>query len=180
MHAEQASNWNVSVSNLACADRFLAFCMSRLLTASVLLYTVFYDRCEHNYISRIYQHDKYGIVFLYAIVVAYFCWFIDHFLQGHVMVFHNENLVRMYHGQPLHLVDELGIINRVGSIRTTLVAVAALKVVAFTLIFKNNTSDGISDCCLSSGLRSAADALHWTINLCVAGFEAQLIEVTYL
>ena len=49
---------------------------------SIVLNVLFYDRARNNYISRIYQRDKYGIVIGYAIITCC-CACIDHCVARH-------------------------------------------------------------------------------------------------
>ena len=133
-----------------------------LFTISVLIYATYYNRFQHNYISRIYQFDKYGVVLVYGIVA--------------LLRFYNDYAALSYRRRRwLHpelrpnifspffhwyLVSDIEYCKSAPSwdrfrcedfegwterVQQYLAFLVALRVLAFTLIFKNNTSDDDSE-----------------------------------
>ena len=93
-------------------------------TGWILLYALVYDKFKNNYISRIYETDKYGIVLLYWMNILPYLWLNCQTVDQRVIDGELPWLGRE-HAQ---------------SVKNLLMAFTSVKCIAFALIFKNNTS----------------------------------------
>lgn len=132
---QMASNYNY-VGDVGFGPRFRQLAQETLLyqhafrllfTWAVLLYTCAYDRCTSNYISLVYQHDKYGVALMYAVVAL-------------VMVYTDMMWIDLRYVGSEPRLDQIWQIISKARAKFMLTLVTAIKVIVFTLIFKNHLS----------------------------------------
>ncbi len=109
-----------------------------LFSVTVMLYAWLYDDFRHEYISRIYQHDKYGVVVMYSTIVCLL--FVVYQQTGNTEVCKriSRALAGPTHQLALQAESHAAVWNQDAYI---LALLSGLKILAFNLIFKNNTSE---------------------------------------
>lgn len=109
-----------------------------LFLVTCAAYWVLYDGMKNSYISRIYQHDKYGVVLVFCLLSV--CSLVPVLTSPvFTMVMVNSFIERAANssspGNPMQSVMDTA------ADVTLLCSLQILKMLCFTWIFKNNTSD---------------------------------------
>lgn len=106
------------------------------IPVSVMTYFFVYDKMNKNFISRIYQSDKYGIVITYAVLLS---------LRTYDFITSTNNLLRIEKRESVLKTGKIP--TRYGDTKMTLIAqqramflIAVARILAFNMIFNNHTS----------------------------------------
>ena len=114
----------------------LAHACRALFTCVVLVYACVYQSFRGNYISVIYQRDKYGVVLLYLVLSA-----MNLYNQHQRMAPCSYTLQRALGNVPSETVSYAYVLEEVvADYQRLLVILTCLRVIFFSLIFKNHTS----------------------------------------